>query len=934
MPASLLTRLALEPAQMAALPGGLRRRILRFLLRWEAYEDALACLDSLAAADQLAVQDLRADALHGLGDTTAAINLLWQRMRGREDVMARLRLAELLLAMGDLDRAASTVAPLAAQGAAVSRALYLQGLLLLRQGDSAAAESTFIRLARAAPESRYVSLGLMQLYRARGDMVRAAAHAVQALGADGRGDDLAVEELSELRAFFAATQDTNQVRAINQSLISRFDRELAELREGLARVAALDATVEPVAPAIPELGSQPLPSTPAPSAVAVTAAERRALEKAAWSLFGFTSLLPHQADVMASTRRGEHVLAILPTGAGKSLCYQLPALMDNGVTLVVSPLIALMKDQVDGLPDTLRAKAVAINSQMDGDDLRRTMDRVATGAYRLVYAAPERLRQPSFLAALRRAGLVRLVVDEAHCVSVWGHDFRPDYLHLARAHRDLGLPPLLAMTATAPPRVRTDIERQLLGGEGSMRVIAGDTFRSNLHLSAFRVRDDDERVHTLVECVRALPGCGIVYARSRARCEELAALLISQGVAAVHYHAGISDRAGVQDRFMRGDVRVIVATIAFGMGVDKRDIRFIVHYGLPGSVEGYYQEIGRAGRDGEPAYCVLLYGDGDQRILLRLAARNALTMDRLRGVYSAVQNTLGERQSGAVPADALTAAAGDETAARVAVSLLEQVRLLRRHYDVPRALTIQRPRKTLAVDDPSVAQFLARTGLDRQPAATGTFEGLVETAAIEAEVLEEQLLAWQEAGYLRYYPQGRNLFVTLLPAPANAGEQLESLLRSRAAIDQQRIREMAGYAQTTVCRHGYLAGYLGSQPRQRCNICDNCGAQLQLPRHSSRPDFERQALFVLEALHEQSWGRRNLIRLLRGDAAASERAQQSSYYGALREREEQSLAQLVESLQGEGLIQSRELEHGGMVLELTAHGRKALRQAGASGSGG
>jgi superfamily II DNA/RNA helicase len=185
--------------------------------------------------------------------------------------------------------------------------------------------------------------------------------------------------------------------------------------------------------------------------------------------------------------------------------------------------------------------------------------------------------------------------------------FRPDYLHLRQVHRDLGAPPLLAMTATAPPVVRADIERQLLGDAGAMRVLAGDTFRANLHLRAYRVRDDDARQALLLRLLRSVQGSGIIYARSRRRCEELAATLRQAGFAAAHYHAGIDNRAEVQDRFMRNDVRVIVATIAFGMGIDKGDIRFIVHDGLPSSLEGYYQEIGRAGRDGKPAHCLLIY---------------------------------------------------------------------------------------------------------------------------------------------------------------------------------------------------------------------------------------------------------------------------------------------------------------------------------------
>jgi ATP-dependent DNA helicase RecQ len=240
-----------------------------------------------------------------------------------------------------------------------------------------------------------------------------------------------------------------------------------------------------------------------------------------------------------------------------------------------------------------------------------------------------------------------MVIDEAHCVSIWGHDFRPDFLHLAQAHRDLGAPPLLAMTATAPPQVRADIERQLFTPGVKVRVLAGDTFRPNLQLSAVRVRDDDERIHALAALLAELPGPGIVYARSRQRCEELAAFLRSQGIDAAAYHAGLADRSAIQDRFMaRQAVAVVVATIAFGMGVDKADIRFIVHFGLPDSVEGYYQEIGRAGRDGQPAHCVLLYADSDERTLARLAGADRLDLEALRRIYAALVQGLAGRRWG------------------------------------------------------------------------------------------------------------------------------------------------------------------------------------------------------------------------------------------------------------------------------------------------
>jgi ATP-dependent DNA helicase RecQ len=229
--------------------------------------------------------------------------------------------------------------------------------------------------------------------------------------------------------------------------------------------------------------------------VPVADQERAHIVQAARRLFGYDALLPGQLETMACVLRGEDVLTILPTGGGKSLCYQLPAMLaERGVTLVISPLIALMKDQLDSLPNAVRPLATTLNSSLQGDELRSRLERVTAGAYRLVYAAPERLRQPPFLHALRRAGLNRLVVDEAHCVSLWGHDFRPDYFYIAQARQALGHPPLLALTATAPTRVRRDILHRL----GDMRVVAGDVTRPNLRLEVLRAHADDKLGYSII----------------------------------------------------------------------------------------------------------------------------------------------------------------------------------------------------------------------------------------------------------------------------------------------------------------------------------------------------------------------------------------------------------------------------------------------------
>ncbi len=871
---SLLERLALPPSQYAALPSDVCARVADFLLRWQAYAEALACLDALGPLSPVELEQ-RAAALHGLGRTAEALALLDQRRHQHDSLPAAIQRIRLQAAAGQVQGALAAARSLAAQGAAPGAAAattagHRYGLgpasllladMLQAAGDLEAAEAVYLQLMKDAPSSRQPLCGLMRIQQQRGDLVTASAYAIKALDLAKRGPELAVEEIADLRRLFQATGDAHRVRELNQVLVTRFDRELAEMQALLANARQLTPPPSPPVPAANEqsaaaetrrmrelhgsLSTAPAttsdwaPVSPAAalSSVAVSAKERHELEAAARRMFGYAKLLPGQAEVLACVQRREHVLAVMPTGAGKSLCYQLPAFLGEGITLVVSPLLALMKDQIDGLPTPLRRQAVAVNSSLDGDDLRRIVERIATRQYRLVYVAPERLRQLPFIHALRRAGVARLVVDEAHCVSIWGHDFRPDYLHLAQAHRDLGGPPILAMTATAPPRVRHDIERQLLGGQGkqgahqpAMRVLVGDSYRPNLHLTAIRVRDDEEQQEALVALLRQLGGPGVVYVRSRKRCDELAELLAAYGVPAAAYHAGLDQRAEIQDRFMRNELAVIVATVAFGMGVDKPDIRFIVHCGLPASVEGYYQEIGRAGRDGALAHCVLLYTEGDSRTLLRLAAQDQVSVESVRTAYAAIRQALGAQSIGPVPlaliADALRST---QTHARILLGVLEQTGLVQRHYDAPQTLTIHRlpQRSGRRPDggevDRALYDFLQRANLDAHSTASGDFISLAAAAGIPLESLEACLLAWQSAGWLRYYPAGRVPLLSLLPAPGNAAQRVESLVTQRAAVAQQRIQEIDAYAHSRTCRHIYLGEYLGSQlaapaRRQACSL--------------------------------------------------------------------------------------------------------------------
>lgn len=331
--------------------------------------------------------------------------------------------------------------------------------------------------------------------------------------------------------------------------------------------------------------------------------------------FGFDSFRPGQEAIVRDILRGRDVLAIMPTGGGKSLCFQLPALLQPGVCIVVSPLIALMQDQVRLLQDN-GIDATFINSSLDRAEMARRFARLERGELKLLYVAPERLMQAEFqgevLPRLQAAhGISSLVVDEAHCVSEWGHDFRPEYRQLHRLRTRFADVPIAAFTATATERVQQDIVQQLALHEPCMHMASFN--RPNLY---YAVRPKTKATYDEVLAhARGSSGAGIVYCLSRKRVDELALRLQSDGIRALPYHAGLeaNTRRDNQDAFIRDNAQVIVATIAFGMGINKPDVRWVVHYDLPKTLEGYYQESGRAGRDGEPARCVLYFGAGDIR---------------------------------------------------------------------------------------------------------------------------------------------------------------------------------------------------------------------------------------------------------------------------------------------------------------------------------
>lgn len=670
-------------------------------------------------------------------------------------------------------------------------------------------------------------------------------------------------------------------------------------------------------------------------------------EQSLLSRFGLTSFRPGQDQIIGSVLSGHDCLCVMPTGGGKSLCFQYPSLAREGTTLVVSPLIALMKDQVDSLV-SLGIRAACINSAQSTDEQSQSLRELANGNLDLLYVAPERLRSPRFLEAIAKTEIQLLAIDEAHCISQWGHDFRPDYARLGSLRKRIGNPQTIALTATATPDVREDIASQLQLREP--RTFVTGFARDNLNLQVSHPGSINEKNRQLLDFLEKHEGSGIVYASTRKKCEEVSELLSGQYRRIGYYHGGMlpEDREQTQNDFMDGKLDVIIATNAFGMGIDKPDIRFVVHYNFPGTLEAYYQEAGRAGRDGEPSDCLVLFSNGD-RFIQEFFIENAYPS---RGMVKKVYDFLRSQKQD--PIEITLQDIKDELGLEIAtdgIGVCEQ--LLEKAGALERLDTTQNLASIRLIGNVnSFVDLLPREAKTRR-AVLQRIEALIgdnrdvrvyfhprqlADEKLTLDSIQRAIRQLSELEFFDYVPPFRGKAIHLAdPTREFSSWQIDfAEMDRRKQLEFSKLQTMVNFSHSSRCRQLEILEYFGQSDAGPCGCCDNC-QRSRSGTHVSTSSIPPRLLagvyhcvrIMLSGITRSRgrFGKTLVSQMLWGSQSAKMKKtglQNLSTFGMLGFLSQSEIEEIIDKLIASQLVEQKEKTRFRPTIEISGAGREVM----------
>lgn len=597
--------------------------------------------------------------------------------------------------------------------------------------------------------------------------------------------------------------------------------------------------------------------------------------------WGYDSFRPKQEEIVLTALDGKDVLAILPTGGGKSVCFQVPAMMREGIAVVVTPLIALMKDQVQNLNDR-GIKALCVNAGMGRREVELTLNNAAYGDFKFLYVSPERLGTSLFKSYLQEMNVSFIVVDEAHCISQWGYDFRPDYLQIGKI-RELVDAPVIALTATATPQVADDIMERL-GFEEKCLIKSGFE-RPNL---SYIVRRCEDKLGQMLNICTGVSGTGIVYVRSRKKTEELAAFLSANGISSSFYHAGLGpdSRSDRQAKWKSGEIRVMVCTNAFGMGIDKPDVRFVIHFDVPDSPEAYFQEAGRGGRDGKRSFAVTIWNSSDTRRLRQIATVSFPSLDYIEDIYHKVHifydipyDTGAGRQL-KFDLDAFCKHFKlQKQAVYYSVVYIERTGhwTMSEDVDISTKIQISVSRNELydvEFPDPKMVRLLdilmrKYTGIFSYPVPIDE-EYVAGILDVQVPMLRQLLYKLSLEHVIRYIPCDHATVIylhheRLRPKNVNLDPARYDLLKNSA---MERMQKMIDYiSQEDTCRSSYLLDYFGQTDSADCGTCDVCRARNA--KSAKSPDFADEIIAYVNGEMSGTYSLDDVLRRFSGHAAGA-----------------------------------------------------------------